>query len=149
MKKTNWINLICGLVLFGFAMYGVFYLTNIVDFKTTSIIVNNNQNIWKFLAFVPLLITMLIGAFGVVNGLINMKTMSVIIIILCGGVVGFLYYDLWGFVTIVNKYYEFMNILSYALIATAILLIIDIIIQVITKKRKSKNTISMNIEREL
>lgn len=138
MKINKIINLIIGILLFGFSMYIVFWITQTYDFTKLTIIINENENLWKFMAFLPLLVTMFVGALSIINGIISSKVMSVMSIILCGALAWFINHDLYGFVTVSSMYEEKITVLFYILIGAIVLYIIDIIISIVLKNKVKK-----------
>ena len=138
MKKRNIINLIVGLALFGMAIYTLMGVINGIDFKSLKIIVNETENTWQFLAFIPILITMFAGALLTINGLINNKVLSITSLVLCIVLLLFIQYDLYGFVTILKVYEDLMSKLNIALIASTVIILIEIIITSIKNKKVAK-----------
>ena len=150
MKMKRKRSIICGLVgliLLGIALYTTYYITQIVDFTTTIIYVNNDPNLWKFLAYLPLLLIMFSGGVTILNGLFNLKTISVLAIILNVGTIGFIKYDLHGFVSIVERYNVVMDKIVIALIVLSLALVLDIVLNILhTKKKKPVNIEATNLE---
>ena len=135
MKKSrSIIDFIIGVVLFGVAAYIFYQLLDMVDFSTTKVIINDDENLWKFMSFIPVLVLMVNAGVALVNGLINLKTLDVMAIIINIGLIVFIKWDLYGAISVVGKYKDLMNYLFIILIITSLLLAVNILLGILKNK---------------
>ena len=159
MKKSGILKLIVGAILFVIGVYVVFFIRGNIDFKTTQIIINDNPNLWKFMAFLPIMIIMLSGAFSVINSIIKSKILSLLSVVINIGLLIFLRVDMHGFVSVVPSYNNMITwngignllkgqgVFEAVLVLTSLILIVDIIISIVKNQGKKKT--QMNFEQEI
>ena len=114
--------------MFGVAIFMTYYVTTIVDFKTVTIIVNDSETLWKFLAFTPMIALMLAGGLAVINSLFNSRAMAVTIIVINIALTIFLYNDVYGFVSIVPKYQQTIEYLYLIALISSLMILVDQVI---------------------
>jgi len=138
VKNKSLISFLVGIILFGVAIYVTYYVTTIVDFREVIVIINDDENLWKFMAFIPMLVLMFSGGLAIINGIFNTKAIAITVIIINIALTLFLRYDLYGFVTIINNYKITMDYVFLIVLVASLMLLVDQIINNGLRFKKEK-----------
>ena len=137
-NNRSLISFLVGLLLFGVAIYITYYVTTIVDFREVTVIINDDENLWKFMAFIPMLVLMFSGGLAVINGIFNSRVIAVAVIILNIALTAFIWYDLYGFVTIISNYKLTMDYLMLIVLIASLMILVDQVIVGLRNREKNK-----------
>jgi len=137
-KSKSLISFLVGILLFSVAIYVTYYVTTIVDFREVLVIINDNENLWKFMAFIPMLVLMFSGGLAIINGIFNSKAIAITVVILNIALTAFIWYDLYGFVTIINQYKQTMDYLLLIVLIASLMILVDLAIARLRSKPKKK-----------
>lgn len=140
-KDRSLISFLVGIILFGVAIYITYYVTTIVDFNDVTIIIKDNENLWKFMAFIPMLTLMFVGGLAVINSLFNSRAIAICIILLNIALTLFIQHDLYGFVSILPKYQQTMEYLYLIALIASLMILIDQVIARLKNEPKTKRKV--------
>jgi len=138
MKKSL-INVIVGLSLFILALYLVSVIPQTVE--GDKIVLNtNDEYLWIFLSFIPVIMLMIIGGLSIINGIYKFAVLSIMTIVLNVALIIFIKIEPYFFVSIVKEYKELMNYVLIASAAASLLILIDLVFFRKKPKKKQKTS---------
>ena len=132
----NIINIIIGCLLIFIGVYVFLMIPKIVDFSIVIIRLEDNDRIYQFLVYLPVIITIFSGLLALVNVVLRNNTLSVMNLLVSAGIVIYLLVDYLGFVEVSKGINNQLIMIKNINIAACIMLITSLCLNIKNKKIK-------------
>ncbi len=123
----------CGLI--GISIYVMMYIPTAIDFNNVVVRLEDNDTIYRFLIYLPLILSMFNGLLTLANVFTKNTTILVMNIIISLGIAAYLFVDVMGSVSALETIGQKLNYVEYVNIGCGALLIGELIYCIITRKK--------------
>lgn len=144
MRRVIDLIVACGLM--AIALYVVMYIPTIVDFNNVVIRLEDNDTIYRFLIYLPLILCIFNSLLNIINTFSDNVTVSFMSLFISIAVIVFIAMNIMGSVNALKPIGKKLYLVMYVNMATAVLLIISIITFFIKKKKKVKPVSDPSLE---
>lgn len=132
------INLIVSIALIAVGLYVIFYIPTIIDFSQVMVRLEDNEKIYQFLIYLPLILSIFNGLLTLGNVFAKNTTLAVMNALISIGIAVWIFIDYMGSVSAIEKIGQYLNYVSYVNIGCAILIIIEIVLGFVLNKKAFK-----------
>ncbi len=132
------INLIVSIALIAVGLYVIFYIPTIIDFSQVMVRLEDNEKIYQFLVYLPLILSIFNGLLTLGNVFAKNTTLAVMNALISIGIAVWIFIDYMGSVSAIEKIGQYLNYVSYVNIGCAILIIIEIVLGFVLNKKAFK-----------
>lgn len=133
MKTVVNLLVTCGLA--AVSIFVMMYIPTAIDFSNVIVRLEDNDTIYRFLIYLPLILSMFNGVLTLINAFTKNTTVLVMNIIISLGIAAYLFVDVMGSVSAIETIGQKLNYVEYANIGCAVLLIGELIYSIITRKK--------------
>ena len=133
MKTVVNLLVTCGLA--AVSIYVMMYIPTAIDFSNVIVRLEDNDTIYRFLIYLPLILSMFNGVLTLINAFTKNTTVLVMNIIISLGIAAYLFVDVMGSVSAIETIGQKLNYVEYVNIGCAVLLIGELIYSIITRKK--------------
>ena len=132
------INLIVSIALIAIGLYVIFYIPKIIDFSQVIVRLEDNEKIYQFLIYLPLILSIFNGLLSLGNVFAKNTTLAVMNALISMGIAVWIFIDFMGSVSAIEKIGQYLNYVSYVNIGCAVLIIVEIVLGFVLNKKAIK-----------
>ena len=136
-------NLLVSVALIALGIYVILFIPTVVDLSNIVIRLEDNEKIFSFLLYLPLVISIFNGLLTGANIFAKNTGLSIMNIVISIGVAVYIFVNVLNFRTIFDPINTKLNIVAYVNIACAVVLIAELIVSYVLSKKK-KNLVPAN-----
>ena len=131
------VNLITALALVAIGVYIMVFIPSAVDFSNVIIRLEDNDTIYRFLVYLPVILTIFNGVLTLSNAFFHNRTLTIMNAVIAIGIAVYVIVDVMGSVTAVASIGTILRYLEYVNIGVAICLIGEFIVDLVLNKKKT------------
>lgn len=132
------INLIVSIALIAIGLYVICYIPTVIDFSQVIVRLEDNEKIYQFLIYLPLILSIFNGLLTLGNVFAKNTTLAVMNALISIGIAVWIFIDYMGSVSAIEKIGQYLNYVSYVNIGCAVLIIIEIVLDFVLNKKAIK-----------
>ncbi len=131
------INLLVGCGLIAIGVYVMLYIPTVVDFSNVIVRLEDNDTIYRFLIYLPLILSIFNGLIALINAYTRNTTVLVMNILISIGIVVMLFVNIMGSVNAIELIGDKLEYVKYVNIGCAVLLVVELIYGLAIKSKKT------------
>ncbi len=136
MKR--FMSLVVACILIAMAVYIMVYIPTIVDFNNVIVRLEDNDTIYRFLIYLPLIICIFNGLLALINVFTDNITISFINLALCIGIIIYIALNIMGSNNAIPEIGARLTNLEFVNVFGAVLMVVNIVVHFMNKFKKKK-----------